>query len=92
MVYFCQMFGAFYLYNPPPPLDPRRPFHTLYIYIAAFSCPKGILGLGGESIVNQTESRQFHLFSDKHHHFKFISYACAEGMPQSLENEGHLHP
>ena len=32
---------------PPPPLDPRRPLHRLYICIAAFNCPKGILGLGG---------------------------------------------
>ena len=35
---------------PPPPLDPRRPLHMLYICIATFNCPKGILGLGGESI------------------------------------------
>ena len=46
------MFYAFFrLYNPfpplPPPLDPRRPSHMLYIYIATFNCPKGILGLGG---------------------------------------------
>ena len=64
----------------------------LYIYIATFNCPKGILGLGGESIYNQTERRQFHLSNDKRHHFKFISYACAEGIPQSLENEGLLYP
>ena len=31
----------------PPPLDPRRPLHMLYICIATFNCPKGILGLGG---------------------------------------------
>ena len=40
----------FPLYNPfppPPPLDPRRPLHMLYICIATFYCPKGILGLGG---------------------------------------------
>ena len=28
------------------PLDPRRPLHMLYICIATFNCPKGILGLG----------------------------------------------
>ena len=31
----------------PPPLDPRRHLHMLYIYIATLNCPKGILGLGG---------------------------------------------
>ena len=45
MVYICQMFDAFFrLYTPP---DPRHPLHTLYMYIATFNCPKGILGLGG---------------------------------------------
>ena len=90
---FCQIFGVFFrLYNPFPPLDPRRPLHMLYICIATFNCPKGILGLGGESIQKQTERRQFHLFNDKRHNFKYISYACAEGIPQSFENEGHLYP
>ena len=32
---------------PPPPIDPRRPLHMLYICIATFNCPKEILGLGG---------------------------------------------
>ena len=31
----------------PPPPDPRRHLHMLYICIATFNCPKGILGLGG---------------------------------------------
>ena len=45
---FCQIFYVFFrLYTPFPPLDPRRPLHMLYIYIAPFNCPKGILGLGG---------------------------------------------
>ena len=35
------------LIQPLPPLDPRRPLHMLYICIATFNCPKGILGLGG---------------------------------------------
>ena len=48
MVYFCQIFNVFFrLYNPFPPLDPRRHLHMLYICIATFYCPKGILGLGG---------------------------------------------
>ena len=38
----------FRLYNPFPPLHPRRPLHMLYIYITTFNCPNGILGLGGE--------------------------------------------
>ena len=37
----------FRLYNPFPPLDPRRALHMLYIYIMTFNCPKGILGLAG---------------------------------------------
>ena len=48
MVYFCQIFNVFFrLYNPFPPLDPRRHLYMLYICIATFNCPKGILGLGG---------------------------------------------
>ena len=42
------MFDAFFrLNNPFPHLDPRRSLHMLYVYIATFNCPKGILGLGG---------------------------------------------
>ena len=78
----------------PPPLDPRRPLLMLYIYIciATFNCPKGILGPGGESILKQTERRQFYLFNDKRHNFMYISYACAEGIPQSFGNERLLYP
>ena len=48
---FCQIFDVFFrLYNPFPSLDPRRPLRMLYIFMATFNCPKGILGLGGESI------------------------------------------
>ena len=54
----------FRLYNPFPPLDARRPLHMLYIYIMTFICPKGILGLVGESIKKQTERHQFHLFNE----------------------------
>ena len=80
------------LIQPLSPLDPRRHLHMLYICIATFNCPKGILGLGGESIKKQSERRQFHLFNDKRHNFKYISYTCAEGMPQNFGNEGHLYP
>ena len=72
------MFDVFFgFYNPFPPLDPRRPLHMLYMLIATCLCPKGILGLGGESILKQTERHQFHLSSDKRHNFKYISYAWA---------------
>ena len=48
MVYFCKMIDVFFrLYNPFPPLDPRRPLHMLYIYIMSLNWQKGILGLGG---------------------------------------------
>ena len=41
----CSM--SSFAYTNPSPLDPRRPLHMLYICIATFNCPKGILGLGG---------------------------------------------
>ena len=37
--------------SPPPPLDPRRHLHMLYICIATFNCPKGILGLVDASFI-----------------------------------------
>ena len=71
------------LIQPLSPLDPRRSLNMLYIYTVTFNCPKSIFGLGGKSIENQTERRQFHLFIDKRQHFKYIRYACAEEIPQS---------
>ena len=63
MVYFCQIFNVFFrLYNPlppPPPLDPRRHLHMLYICIATFNCPKGILGLGGKASKNKLKDANF---------------------------------
>ena len=54
---FCQIFDVFFrLYNPFAPLDPRRPLHMLYICIATFNCPKGILGLGGKASKNKPVS------------------------------------
>ena len=48
MVYFCQIFNVFFrLYNPFPPLDPKSHLYMLYICMATFNCPKGILGPGG---------------------------------------------
>ena len=37
----------------PPSLNPRRPLHMLYICIATFNCPNGILGLGGKASKNK---------------------------------------
>ena len=31
----------------PFPLDPKRPLHMLYMFIATCHCPKGIFGLWG---------------------------------------------
>ena len=61
MVYFCQIFNVFIrLYNPFAPLDPRRHLHMLYICIATFNCPKGILGLGrGEASKNKLKDASF---------------------------------
>ena len=59
---FCQIFDEFFrLYNPfpTPPLDPRRPLHMLYICIATFNCPKGILGLGGKASKNKLKDASF---------------------------------
>ena len=59
---FCQIFDVFFrLYNrfPPPPLDPRHPLHMLYICIATFNCPKGILGLGGKASKNKLKDASF---------------------------------
>ena len=83
-----------FAYTTPFPLDPRRPLHMFYIYILTFNCPKGIFGRGGGGGASktQTERHQFHLFNDKHHNFKYISYTRAEGILQSFGNEGHLYP
>ena len=62
---FCQIFDVFFrLYNPfppppPPPLDRRRTLHMLYICIATFNCPKGILGLGGKASKNKLKDVSF---------------------------------
>ena len=57
---FCQIFDFFFrLYNPFPPLDPRRPLHMLYICIAAFNFPKGILSLGGKASKNKLKDASF---------------------------------
>ena len=42
---FVRYLMSSFAYTTPSPLDPRR--DMLYICIATFNCPKGILGLGG---------------------------------------------
>ena len=60
MVYFCQIFDVFSrLYNPFLPLDPRHPLHMLFICMATFNCPKGILGLGGKAFKNKLKDASF---------------------------------
>ena len=62
VVYFCQIFNVFFrLYNPfpPPPLDPRRHLHMIYICIATFNFPMGILGLGGKASKNKLKDVRF---------------------------------
>ena len=83
----------FRLYNPSPP-RPKTPFtHVVYLYNDVH-LSKGHLGSrGGGGVgehLKQAEKHQFRLFNDKHHNFKYISYACAEGILQSFGNEGHL--
>ena len=45
--------------TPFTPLDPRRHLHMLYICIATFNCPKGILGLGGKASKNKLKDASF---------------------------------
>ena len=45
--------------SPPPPLEPIRHLHMLYICIATFNCPKGILGLGGKASKNKLKDASF---------------------------------
>ena len=82
----------FRLYNPFTP-RPKTPLtYVVYLYNDV-QLSKGHLGSrGGGKHLKQTERHQFYLFNDKHHNFKYISYACAEGILQSFENEGHLYP
>ena len=51
--------SSFAYTTPFPPLDPRRPLHMLYICIATFNCPKGILGLGGKASKNKLKDASF---------------------------------
>ena len=81
-----------FAYTIPFSPRPKTPFtHVVYLYNDV-QLSKGHLGFRVGKHLKQTERHQFHLFNDKHHNFKYISYACAEGILQSLGNEGHLCP
>ena len=57
---FVRYLMSFFAYTTPsPPLDPRRHLHMLYICIATFNCPKGILGLGGKASKNKLKDASF---------------------------------
>ena len=53
------LMSSFAYTTPFPPLDPRRPLHMLYICIATFNCPNGILGLGGKASKNKLKDASF---------------------------------
>ena len=60
-IFVRYLMSSFAYIIPPPPLDPRSPLHMLYICIATFNCPKGILGLGGggEASINKLKDASF---------------------------------
>ena len=90
---FVRYLTSSFAYTTPPPPPPRRPLHMLYICIATFNCPTGILGPGGKASKNKLKDAGF-IFSMTNVTILSIifSYACAEGIPQSFGNEGHLYP
>ena len=53
------MFDVFLASTTLSPLDPRRPLHMLYIFIATCHCQKGILGLGGKASKNKLKDTSF---------------------------------
>ena len=81
-----------FAYTTPFPPRPKTSFtHVVYLYNDVH-LTKGHFGSrGGKHSKNKLKKHQFHLFNDKHHNFKYISYACAEGKLQSFGNEGHLY-
>ena len=56
----CDVFFGFYNPSPPPtPLDPRRHFHMLDMFIATYHFSKGILCLGGKASKNKLKDTNF---------------------------------
>ena len=85
---FVRYVRSSFAYTTPFPPRPKTPFtYVIYLY-SDILLPKGHLGSRGGKHLKQTEGRQFHLCNDKRHNLKYISYACAEGIPQSLEMKG----
>ena len=58
-IFVRYLMSSFAYTTPFPTLDPRRPLHMLYICIATFNCPKGILGLGGKASKNKLKDASF---------------------------------
>ena len=58
-IFVRYLMSSFAYTTPFPPLDPRRPLHMLYICIATFNFPKGILGLGGKASKNKLKDASF---------------------------------
>ena len=58
-IFVRYLMSSFAYTTPFPPLDPRRHLHMLYICIATFNCPKGILGLGGKASKNKLKDANF---------------------------------
>ena len=56
---FVRYLMSSFAYTTPFPLDPRRHLHMLYICIATFNCPNGILGLGGKASKNKLKDASF---------------------------------
>ena len=57
----------------------KCPLYMLQMFIAACRCPKGILGLRGWGGPSASKNK-LKDSNDKHHNFRCISYACAEGI------------
>ena len=58
-IFVRYLMSSFAYRTPSPPLDPRRHLYMLYICIATFNCPKGILGLGGKASKNKLKDASF---------------------------------
>ena len=56
---FVRCLMSFWLLQPFSPLNPRRPLHMLYIFIATCHYQKGILGLGGKASKNKLKGTSF---------------------------------
>ena len=76
----------------PPPLDPRRHLHMLYICIATFNCPKGILGLGGNASRNKLKDASFIFSMTNVTIFSIFGTHAQKGYRKVLEMKGTYIP